>query len=157
MKKSLIVGIADQRQATWYWQDKSGTARWPTRYLERRASVPYLHQLAKLWKHRKSVAVKLALRQARVIASSDMGAWMCIHSHEGSWTDSGAPYYGGLQMDYGFQSTYGSEYLARFGTADHWPVAVQIEVARRARDGYHGYGARGYGPWPNTARACGLL
>ncbi len=81
---------------------------------------------------------------------------MCIHRYEGSWTDSGAPYWGGLQMDYGFMSTYGPEFLKRWGTADHWPPSVQILVARRARDGYAGYGARGYGPWPNTAALCGL-
>lgn len=82
---------------------------------------------------------------------------MCIHRYEGSWTDPNAPYWGGLQMDYGFQDTYGHEYLKRWGTADHWPVWAQITAARRARDGYGGYGPRGYGPWPNTARICGLL
>ena len=28
--------------------------------------------------------------------------WLCIKSHEGSWQDSGAPYWGGLQMDWSF-------------------------------------------------------
>ena len=28
-------------------------------------------------------------------------AWLCIHGHEGSWTDPDAPYHGGLQMDAG--------------------------------------------------------
>jgi hypothetical protein len=60
-------------------------------------------------------------------------------------------------MDLGFQQTYGSEYLAKYGTADKWPTWIQIKVARRARDGYHGHGARGYHPWPNTARYCGLI
>lgn len=77
--------------------------------------------------------------------------WMCIHSHEGSWTDPNAPFYGGLQMDYEFQSTYGAELLAAKGTADHWTPLEQMWVAERA------YRTRGFGPWPNTARYCGLL
>lgn len=88
---------------------------------------------------------------------NDGPAWACIHRYEGSWTDPASPYYGGLQEDLGFQQTYGPEFLARWGTADHWPVWAQITAARRARDGYAGYGPRGYGPWPNTARWCGLL
>lgn len=88
---------------------------------------------------------------------NDLGAWTCIHGYEGSWTDPDGPYYGGLQMDLGFQQTYGADFLARWGTADHWPIWAQLTAARRARDGYHGYAARGYGPWPNTARYCGLL
>jgi hypothetical protein len=39
-----------------------------------------------------------------------------------------------------------------YGTADHWPPAVQIAVAIRAYAS-----GRGFYPWPNTARACGLL
>lgn len=89
--------------------------------------------------------------------ASDMGAWLCIHHYEGSWTDPNAPYWGGLQMDWGFQTTYGSEFMKRYGTADHWPIIDQIIAARRARDGYGGYGSRGYSPWSHTAALCGLL
>jgi hypothetical protein len=79
-------------------------------------------------------------------------AFLCIHSHEGSWTDPNPPYYGGLQMDLGFQRTYGGGLLSRKGTADHWTPAEQIAVAIRAyRSG------RGFYPWPNTARYCGLI
>jgi hypothetical protein len=78
--------------------------------------------------------------------------FLCIHSHEGSWTDPGAPYYGGLQMDWQFMSTYGGEYLRAWGTADHWPPSVQIAVAMRAY-----LSGRGFYPWPNTARQCGLI
>lgn len=83
--------------------------------------------------------------------SSLIRAFECIHSHEGSWTDTGAPYYGGLQMDWSFMSAYGAEYLRAWGTADHWPPSVQIAVAIRAY-----LSGRGFGPWPNTARMCGL-
>jgi hypothetical protein len=78
-------------------------------------------------------------------------AWMCIHDHEGAWTDPNAPYHGGLQMDAGFMRTYGSDLLQRYGTADHWPPAAQVAVAERA------FQTRGFHPWPNTARACGVL
>ena len=77
--------------------------------------------------------------------------WLCIHGYEGSWTDPNAPYYGGLQMDWGFMNTYGHELLVRKGTADHWTPHEQMWVAERA------WRTRGFGPWPNTARYCGLL
>jgi hypothetical protein len=80
-------------------------------------------------------------------------AFTCIHRFEGSWNaDTGNGYYGGLQMDIGFQSTYGGAYLRRWGTADHWPVWAQLDAAARAYES-----GRGFGPWPNTARMCGLI
>ena len=78
-------------------------------------------------------------------------SFLCIHRYEGPWDDPGSPYYGGLQMDITFQRTYGREFLAAFGTADHWPPAIQITVAMRAY-----LSGRGFGPWPSTARSCGL-
>jgi hypothetical protein len=77
---------------------------------------------------------------------------LCIHHYEGKWTsNTGNGYYGGLQMDLRFQHTYGAAFYERWGTADTWPVWAQVEVARRA------YAAgRGFTPWPNTARACGV-
>lgn len=79
-------------------------------------------------------------------------SFLCIHAHEGSWdADTGNGYFGGLQMDYTFQATYGREFLRAFGTADRWPPAIQITVAMRAY-----LSGRGFGPWPNTRRLCGL-
>jgi hypothetical protein len=77
--------------------------------------------------------------------------WMCIHRYEGSWTDPDAPYWGGLQMDDEFQRTYGIELYRAKGTADHWTPLEQMWVAERA------YRTRGFWPWPNTARYCGLI
>lgn len=98
--------------------------------------------------------------------------WMCIHSGvkagrwsrslkyrgggykvsngEGSWTDHGAPYWGGLQMDYNFQRAYGGWLLSHKGTADNWTAYEQIWTAVKA------YRSRGFEPWPLTAQACGL-
>ena len=75
----------------------------------------------------------------------------CVHEHEGAWNDPDAPYYGGLQMDVSFQRAYGPEFYTRWGTADRWPVYAQLLAAER------GWQARGWHPWPTTARACGLL
>jgi len=93
-----------------------------------------------------------SLRAARSSPQSLVRAFMCIHRYEGSWTDGGAPYYGGLQMDYSFQRTYGREFLRAFGTADHWTPGMQIAVAIKAY-----LSGRGFSPWPETARRCGLL
>ena len=79
-------------------------------------------------------------------------AWSCIHRFEGAWRDAGGPYFGGLQMDLTFQRRYGAYLLRKKGTADHWAPLEQMWVAERAlRAG------RGFYPWPNTARYCGLL
>ncbi len=76
---------------------------------------------------------------------------LCVHSHEGSWRDGGSPYYGGLQMDLTFQRTHGRWALNHYGTADRWPVKVQLRVA------YRGWRSQGWGAWPVAARTCGLI
>lgn len=105
---------------------------------------------------------ELRLRRARrsfrrALRSSPMGthwlegAFQCIHHYEGSWdANTGNGYYGGLQMDVEFQRDYGASYLRSFGTANHWPRSVQIAVAIDA------WLSRGFAPWPNTRRSCGL-
>jgi hypothetical protein len=56
-------------------------------------------------------------------------------------------------MDRGFMRAYGRDMIARHhgGLADTWSPAEQIVVAERA------YATRGFAPWPNTARSCGVL
>jgi hypothetical protein len=93
------------------------------------------------------------LIQPRVGPAWMVRAFLCIHRGEGSWTDSGDPYWGGLQMDRGFMWTYGAWAIRRYrGLANVWPPMVQIQVAIRA----HRSG-RGFYPWPTTARNCGLI
>jgi Transglycosylase-like domain len=109
----------------------------------------------RLWQSREAAAALLVarhgVRHAR-IAGWLNGAFLCIHRFEGAWTsNTGNGYYGGLQMDRRFMVTYGHDFVGRWGTADNWPVWAQLEAAARA------YPARGFTPWPNTARACGLL
>jgi hypothetical protein len=77
---------------------------------------------------------------------------LCIHSGEGAWSAAtGNGYFGGLQMDRTFMATYGRPLLQRFGPAHRWPPYAQVAVAEVAY-----YSGRGYGPWPNTRRRCGL-
>ena len=76
---------------------------------------------------------------------------LCIHRHEGAWNDHYAPYWGGLQMDRNFMKAYGRRFYQRWGTADYWPVWAQLQAGR------NGVRARGWNPWPNTARLCGLM
>jgi Transglycosylase-like domain len=109
----------------------------------------------RLWQEREATAALLVSRhgsrQAR-ISSWLADSFLCIHRFEGAWTsNTGNGYYGGLQMDRRFMVTYARDFVGRWGTADNWPVWAQLEAAARA------YPARGFTPWPNTARACGLL
>ncbi len=107
-------------------------------------SLGTLRQLAVRWRHRA--------RRAwwRANHPPELRGWLCIHRYEGSWADSGSPYWGGLQMDLAFQQTYGGWLLRHKGTADHWSPLEQIWVAVRAER------QRGFSPWPNTAHYCGL-
>ena len=110
----------------------------------------------RLWQERSAAAALLvsvhAVRRAQIAAWLN-DAFLCIHRYEGAWTaNTGNGYYGGLQMDRGFMQHYGSEFIGRWGTADNWPAWAQLEAAARAHDS-----GRGFSPWPNTARSCGLL
>jgi hypothetical protein len=142
----LLRGITFHRDETWRWQRVMRRA--PTPYsgsVRRIQSVAYRKWVLHLW-HRRAVVAK---RQA--LNPPHKHQWLCIHHYEGTWTDPNAPYYGGLQMDLEFQTTYGHDLLRHKGTADHWTPAEQMWVAERA------YRTRGFWPWPNTARYCGLL
>ena len=54
-------------------------------------------------------------------------------------------------MDLGFQQIYARNLLRTKGTADHWTPLEQIWTAEKA------VRSRGFYPWPNTARDCGLI
>jgi hypothetical protein len=107
-------------------------------------SLPRLRQLARHWRHRA--------RRAWLHAKHppELQDWLCIHRYEGSWSDSGSPYWGGLQMDLSFQQAYGGWLLRHKGTAENWSPLEQIWVAVR------GARVRGFSPWPATARYCGV-
>lgn len=114
------------------------------RHVLRTHSIRRLRKLALTWRHREHAAWR------RANHPPDLAAWLCIHRYEGSWADSSAPYWGGLQMNLSFQTTYGGWLLQHKGTADHWSPLEQIWTAVRA------WRERGFSPWPSTARACGV-
>ncbi len=117
-------------------------------------AMRFRHRTEQIWavKAKAKRALRASLQRPVYGLSTDERSFMCIHGFEGSWTDSGAPFYGGLQMDSAFMATYGGWALKAFGTADHWPISVQLAVAIRAK-----VSGRGFYPWPNTARYCGLI
>ena len=73
----------------------------------------------------------------------------CVHQAEGSWTDPGAPYWGGFQMGLWFQERFAPRLLAAKGTADHWKPFRQVIVVRRVVRQF------GWSQW-STAALCGL-
>ena len=142
---TLVEAIRKKRTATWHWQRVIGQKRSWSSFMERRTTdVGRLSLIHDLWRKRSA-----RLQSKR---PPHKAAWRCIHRYEGAWDDPDAPYYGGLQMDLSFQRAYGRYLLRRKGTADHWTPKEQMWTAERAlRAG------RGFYPWPNTARRCGLL
>jgi hypothetical protein len=130
------------RHQIWHWQRIMGAPA--TRKLHR-APAEFAAKLA-AWR-RFTVRVRLQAQNP-----PHKTEWLCIHRFEGAWRDPNPPYYGGLQMDVHFQRTYGAATFRRKGTADHWTPLEQMWAAERA----HRSG-RGFYPWPNTARYCGLI
>lgn len=144
---SILADIHAYRGDTWHWQRLMGVARTPYYdHPENDPSLKYAEWVRALWRGR---AVKA---HVRALHPPHLQQFLCIHRYEGSWTDHSSPYYGGLQMDITFMRHYGRDLLRRKGTADRWTPLEQIWVAERAyRNG------RGFYPWPNTARDCGLI
>jgi hypothetical protein len=130
------------RHETWRWQRTMGHR------LTRDLNNPPRDVFAKIavW---KQVA---AHTRRRALNPPHKRQWLCIHRFEGAWNDPNPPYYGGLQMDLSFQRRYGGDLLTRKGTANNWTPLEQMWVAERA----HRAG-RGFDPWPNTSRYCGLI
>ena len=143
---SLVRQIEHLRKTTWRWQrvmSRPVTAGSTTYRTD--PSLRYRRWVRNLWRVR-------ALRaRRRALNPPYKSVWLCIHRYEGSWRDGGGPYYGGLLMDLGFQRTYAPWLLRTKGTADHWTPLEQIWTAERAAR------SRGFFPWPNTARFCGLI
>jgi hypothetical protein len=143
--------IARLQRQTWHWQRVMGvpvTPKTPTRKIKRRLAGMDGHEIkraAGIWRQRSDAVYRRAQRPPH------LREFLCIHRYEASWTDSGDPYWGGLQMDRSFQRAYGGYLLEQKGLADNWSPLEQIWAAERALR------SRGFYPWPNTARYCGLL
>jgi hypothetical protein len=141
-QRAIQRQIDRYRHETWRWQRTMG------RKLTRKLQDPPADVEAKIavWQR---VAIKMRMRAQN---PPHMRQWLCIHRFEGAWNDPNPPYYGGLQMDLSFQRAYGRGLLSRKGTANRWTPLEQMWAAERA----HRAG-RGFFPWPNTARYCGLI
>lgn len=148
-RRTIVDRIDDYRQATWRWQSLMGKRRTPTVRSERReaSTTRYRYWVLNLWK----VRADKVKRQAA--SPPHRSAWTCLQRYEAGWqAKTGNGYYGGLQMDLTFQRTYGAGLLRRKGTANNWTPIEQMWVGERAlRAG------RGFHPWPNAARRCGLI
>lgn len=148
----LVDQIDTYRAQTWRWERLMGKPRTPSHFTERSTeSQLYREWMRDLWRKRALTA------RRRAENPPHRNQWLCIHRYEqnpaqGWATRTGNGYYGGLQMDISFQRSYGGFLLARKGTADNWTPLEQMWVAERA----HRSG-RGFHPWPNTARYCGLI
>ena len=131
------------RHATWRWQRVMG-----------RSVTRKLPNAPELFSGKVDAWRRTAARmRAHAHNPPHKRHWLCIHRYEGAWTsNTGNGYYGGLQMDLSFQRAYAPGLLRRRGTADRWTPLEQMWAAERA----HRSG-RGFYPWPNSARVCGLL
>jgi hypothetical protein len=128
---------------TWRYESRAGVALTRTVHAERRTtSIPFLTWIRNLWQGRLSRAWRLS----RVGRIGHEALWLCIHSREGAWNDQGAPYYGGLQMTYGWDGLVGD--------AGNLSPQAQMQAAET------GYRQSGYsiawleGQWPNTSPPC---
>jgi hypothetical protein len=149
-------GIAYYRSSVWRFERRMGKK--PTRPTYGEHVVGSCEQVAPFvtrWRKLANTRYKQLLAYVKrnsLTRPLHYSAWLCIHSHEGAWNDYGDPYWGGLQMDRSFMYSYGRDMIARYhGFANVWPPLAQMIVAERA------YRSRGFSPWPNTARYCGLL
>ena len=139
--------IQELRRETWRWQRLMRVSLTRTTYHAERATPRFRRWALTLWTKRAAAARRAAHDPPR------RAAWLCIHRREGPWNArTGNGYYGGLQMDIAFQRRWGRHLLRTKGPAHRWLPIEQIWVAERAyRSGL------GFRPWPNTARACGVL
>jgi hypothetical protein len=145
----IIEDIHIYRSHTWRYQKLMGTPLTPyANHAENDPSVKYKLWVRQLWLSRAARA-----KRRFAVGPPHVRQWQCIHHFEGSWTaNTGNGYYGGLQMDIQFQRTYAPPVLRAKGTANRWSPLEQMWVAEKA----HRSG-RGFYPWPNTARFCGLI
>jgi hypothetical protein len=143
----LTGEVQRYQRRTWHWQRLMGRPLTDTNgRVMTKLSVQDAKRAVVLWRRHARAARRLAQHPPH------LRAWLCIHRYEAAWHDHGPIYYGGLQMDLTFQRRYAPRLLRAKGTADHWTPLEQIWVAETARRS-----GRGFYPWPNTARACGLI
>lgn len=143
----VIQKIKRYQRATWRWQRLMGVRRTASRdrYLRVR-SLEYRVHVMHQWRRRAIRA------RRRAHHPPHERAWRCLQRYEGAWNDTDDPYWGGLQMDRAFMRQHAPRHLLRRGWANRWSALEQMWVGERAlRAG------RGFYPWPNAGRICGLI
>jgi hypothetical protein len=96
-----------------------------------------------VWRHFKAHRLK-----AQCPAVAHLAGWLCIHSREGAWNDTGDPYWGGLQMHPGWGGVTHASDLSPMGQ-------MQLaETGYRNSNYSHAWLA---GQWPNTYPPCAGL
>jgi hypothetical protein len=133
--------------------DVQAIAEW-LRRVQRRTNASYHRWEALRAQENLDVAPQVQGNAPISYTGDHLSLWLCIHAQEGSWLDPDPPYFGGLQMGYGFMEAYGGSLYAEKGTADHWTPDEQIGVAEAAWDA-NGYGLGWlFSQWPATAPPC---
>ena len=144
----ILRDITGYRNQTWHYQRTMGMR--PTHYAHSAAQkVPRRYRLwvRTLWRSRASSA-----RKRFLAGPPHRTQWLCIHRYEGAWSDRRrTATTAACRWTSGSMRATAGSLLAHKGTADHWTPLEQMWVAEQA----HRSG-RGFIPWPNTARYCGL-
>lgn len=86
----------------------------------------------------------------RGVPSWFVTAALCIHRYEGSWTDTGDPFWGGMQF---MLSTWYRN--GGVGLPSSASPATQIAVAYRTWVNAGGNSGAFHSQWPQTSRRCG--
>jgi hypothetical protein len=140
-----------QHRIRYHWVAEGHPARRPrilTHWMHRHAHA--LHR----YHHWQKVQRAQARAHVSVGGSPWTAAWyqgaMCVHSKEGAWnSNTGNGFYGGFQyMESTWLNSGGGKYASR---ADLATPHDQLLVT------WHVTSSSGWGQWPNTAAACGLL
>src|SRR5262245_33604910 len=127
-KATYREAIQLRRRWTWEWQDRAGVQRWPTRKLERRGSIPYLHFLNRMWSKRHHAARRLYAARRYVVVHTSGWDRVAACESGGNWSiNTGNGFYGGLQFTVStWNAAGGGRYAPR---ADMATREQQIAVA----------------------------
>jgi hypothetical protein len=137
--RSTIRWFRKHRRWTLHSPDAVTTLEATAAYAEARASLR-----GHRWLHR-TYAPRLREHALARMGPPHKSGWLCIHSREGSWNDTGDPYWGGLQMHPGWGGVHHA--------SDLTPIE-QMWLAERvaARHGFAYSWMKGQ--WPNTFPPC---
>jgi hypothetical protein len=162
-RQEYRYGAATERHAAAAIVRYGHAVRWFTRRADARRgqvsnpgfSLAYEHARVELRDHRWLLGYGRRIRAqgwARLHPAppiAHLRGWLCIHSREGSWTDEGAPYYGGLQMTYGWMNVVGD--AALLSPFQQMARAERVAAAHGFRYDWMEH------QWPNTFPPCASL